>query len=61
MQFDAPSPQQRSGHDFSANPLGNSQPITYRAGTLEEAAAATRRGVKNLYQIRVVLIFVIRY
>ena len=39
MQFDAPSPQQRSGHDFSANPLGNSQPITYRAGTLEEAAA----------------------
>lgn len=39
MQFDAPSPQQRSGHDFSANPLGNSQPITYRAGTLEEASA----------------------
>jgi len=39
MQFDAPSPQQRSGHDFSANPLGSSQPITYRAGTLEEAAA----------------------
>lgn len=40
MQFDAPSPQQRSGHDFSTNPLGNSQPITYRAGTLEEASAA---------------------
>lgn len=39
MPFDAPSPQQRSGHDFSTNPLGNTQPITYRAGTLEEASA----------------------
>lgn len=39
MQFEAPSPQQRSGHDFSTDPLRGKQPITYRAGTLEEASA----------------------
>lgn len=40
MEFDAPSPQQHSGHDFKADPLYGKQPITYKAGTLEEASAA---------------------
>lgn len=39
MEFDAPSPQQRSGHDFSADPLKGTAIITYRAGKLEEVSS----------------------
>ena len=39
MEFDAPSPQQYSGHNFQDDPLYGKHPITYRAGTLEEASA----------------------
>lgn len=37
--YDTPSPQQRSGHDFNADPLKGTREITYRAGTLEEVAS----------------------
>lgn len=39
MEFETPSPQQRSGHDFNADPLKGTAVITYRAGTLEEVAS----------------------
>lgn len=38
-EFETPSPQQRSGHDFNADPLKGTAIITYRAGTLEEVAS----------------------
>lgn len=38
-EFETPSPQQRSGHDFNADPLKGTAVITYRAGTLEEVAS----------------------
>lgn len=37
--FDTPSPQQRSGHDFNADPLKGTREITYRAGKLEEVSS----------------------
>lgn len=37
--YDAPSPQQRSGHDFNADPLKGTREITYRAGKLEEVSS----------------------
>lgn len=37
--YDAPSPQQRSGHDFNADTLKGTREITYRAGKLEEVSS----------------------
>lgn len=37
--FEKPSPQKRSGHDFSQNPLQGLFPIVYKAGKLEGAGA----------------------
>lgn len=38
MEFDTPSPQQRSGHDYSKNPLKESVTIEYKTGKLETAS-----------------------
>lgn len=38
MQFDEPSPQNRSGHDFSTNPLRDALEINYKAGKMDSAS-----------------------
>jgi len=38
MQFDTPSPQSRTGHDYSANPIKDAPVIEYKTGKLEEAS-----------------------
>ncbi len=39
MEFDTPSPQQRSGHDYSKNPLKGAPQIEYKTGKLEAVAS----------------------
>jgi len=38
MEFDTPSPQNRTGHDYSKNPLKESTQIDYKTGKLETAS-----------------------
>lgn len=38
MEFDTPSPQQRTGHDYSKNPIKDSIRIDYKTGKLETAS-----------------------
>jgi hypothetical protein len=38
MEFDTPSPQQKSGHDYSKNPLKEAIQIEYKTGKLETAS-----------------------
>lgn len=40
QDFDAPTAQDTYQHDFSKNPIGGKQPITYNAGTLDATGAA---------------------
>ena len=39
MEFDKPSPQQRTGHDYSKNPLKGAPQIEYKTGKLEAVAS----------------------
>ena len=39
MEFDTPSPQKKSGHDYSTNPLKGAPQFEYKTGKLEAVAS----------------------